>query len=211
MIDLYCERLGPGHWAEPVNVLTNLSFLVAAISLGVTAYKRHQLDAQIALLMALVAIIGVSSSLFHTLASVWAGALDELSILIFQLVFLWLYGRKVMHFSTIKVSVLLALFLFLIFFSRQYPQFLNGSLVYLPAVLILTVLGIYHRRHAAVERHLLIWASAVFVVSVCFRSIDLLVCGWLPVGTHFLWHLCNGLVLYLVTRAYLLNRIAMRH
>ncbi len=30
MIDLYCERTGPGLWAEPFNALTNLSFFVAA-------------------------------------------------------------------------------------------------------------------------------------------------------------------------------------
>jgi len=32
MIDLYCERLGPGIWAEPINALTNLAFLVAAFA-----------------------------------------------------------------------------------------------------------------------------------------------------------------------------------
>jgi hypothetical protein len=25
-IDAYCERLGPGLWAEPLNALTNLAF-----------------------------------------------------------------------------------------------------------------------------------------------------------------------------------------
>ena len=32
MIDLYCERLSPGIWAEPINALTNLAFLVAAFA-----------------------------------------------------------------------------------------------------------------------------------------------------------------------------------
>jgi hypothetical protein len=30
-IDAYCERLGPGLWAEPLNALTNLAFIVAAL------------------------------------------------------------------------------------------------------------------------------------------------------------------------------------
>lgn len=29
-LDLYCERCSPDFWAEPVNALTNISFLVAA-------------------------------------------------------------------------------------------------------------------------------------------------------------------------------------
>ena len=30
-LDGYCERLGPGLWAEPLNFLSNAAFLVAAI------------------------------------------------------------------------------------------------------------------------------------------------------------------------------------
>jgi hypothetical protein len=29
-VDIYCERIDPGFWAEPVNALTNLAFLLAA-------------------------------------------------------------------------------------------------------------------------------------------------------------------------------------
>ena len=28
-IDVYCERVGPGLWAEPVNALTNAAFFLA--------------------------------------------------------------------------------------------------------------------------------------------------------------------------------------
>ena len=37
--------------------------------------------------------------------------------------------------------------------------------------------------------------SAIFVVSVICRMIDPLVCGSFPLGTHFLWHIFNGLML----------------
>ena len=30
-MDLYCERLDPGFWAEPLNAVTNLSFILAAL------------------------------------------------------------------------------------------------------------------------------------------------------------------------------------
>jgi hypothetical protein len=29
-VDIYCERLGPGLWAEPLNAVTNVAFFVAA-------------------------------------------------------------------------------------------------------------------------------------------------------------------------------------
>ena len=33
-IDLYCERLGPSFWAERVNALTNIAFILALILVG---------------------------------------------------------------------------------------------------------------------------------------------------------------------------------
>ena len=29
-IDNYCERIGDGFWAEPLNAITNLAFILAA-------------------------------------------------------------------------------------------------------------------------------------------------------------------------------------
>ncbi len=59
-------------------------------------------------------------------------------------------------------------------------------------------------RREAVGRALLV-AAAVFAVSLLFRSIDLAVCGFWDIGTHFLWHTLNGLLLFLLMRA------AIRH
>lgn len=53
-------------------------------------------------------------------------------------------------------------------------------------------------RVAAPERagNALLIAAAIFAASLVFRSIDFAVCGWLPVGTHFMWHMLNALVLF---------------
>ncbi|WP_324618328.1 MULTISPECIES: hypothetical protein [Thalassobacter] len=37
--------------------------------------------------------------------------------------------------------------------------------------------------------------AGVLVVSLMARSVDMAVCAAIPVGTHFLWHLLNGLML----------------
>ena len=29
-VDLYCERTDPGYWSEPLNALSNASFILAA-------------------------------------------------------------------------------------------------------------------------------------------------------------------------------------
>ena len=207
MIDLYCERLGPEFWAEPVNALSNVSFVAAAIAIWHQARRRDSLTPQIWLLLGLVFAIGVGSGLFHTFATGWAQIADVLPILLLQLVFLWIYGRRIMQAAVVKLVVLTTLYLVAAYLGRQFPQLLNGSLIYAPALVLLAGLGFYHYRHAASHRSVMLWACGVFVLSLCFRTIDMTVCEALPLGTHFLWHVLNGLVVYLVVYGLMVNLI----
>ncbi|MEW6631393.1 MAG: hypothetical protein AB1440_11025, partial [Pseudomonadota bacterium] len=43
--------------------------------------------------------------------------------------------------------------------------------------------------------------SAIFVVSVICRMLDPIVCASFPLGTHFLWHIFNGLMLAVLLAA----------
>lgn len=52
---------------------------------------------------------------------------------------------------------------------------------------------------------LLLVAAAVFSTSLVFRSVDQAVCDLVPIGTHFLWHALNAVVLFLCLRAALLR------
>jgi hypothetical protein len=83
---------------------------------------------------------------------------------------------------------------------------LNGSLVYLPALLAMAVVGglLAERRHPAAP--FILWAALIFAISVTFRSLDLALCDAYEIqgrkiGTHFVWHLLNGLALFLLLRA----------
>lgn len=49
-IDLYCERIYPGFWAEPLNAITNIAFIIASFWAWQTAYKLGKLDSTIKLL-----------------------------------------------------------------------------------------------------------------------------------------------------------------
>ncbi len=205
MIDIYCERLGPGLWAEPVNALTNLAFFIAAFFVWLLAKQRGLLMPRAWLLILLIVGIGMGSGLFHSFATGWARLMDELSILLFQLVYLWLYSRRVVGLRPWISAVLVLAFFLTTLVTPQFSHLFNGSLGYLPAFIVLTGLAIYHFRHAQTERGIMLWAVLVFAVSLSLRTIDMALCESVVLGTHFLWHLLNGLVLYLVTRALLLN------
>jgi hypothetical protein len=47
----------------------------------------------------------------------------------------------------------------------------------------------------------LLAAALVFALSLTARSLDLSACTLSPIGTHFLWHVLNAVVLYLITTA----------
>jgi hypothetical protein len=205
MIDLYCERLGPEFWAEPINALTNLSFIVAGVALWKLAKQRRLLGTETWVVIVLMVSIGIGSFLFHTFATPWARILDVLPILAFQMTFLWLYGRHVINLKAGYLVGLLILFIILALLTRQHQNILNGSLIYAPSLLFLTILGIYHYLHAKNGKVLLVLATIIYLVSLTFRTIDLITCEHTPFGTHFMWHLLNGLMVYLVGRSLLVN------
>ncbi len=205
-IDIYCERLEPGLWAEPLNAVTNAAFFIAAFCAYSLAKKRAVLDLNIGILIALIAVIGTGSTLFHTFATGWAQLSDVLPILFYQIVFVVVYANRIIGLNAQKSTLLLFAFFATIYGFQQLPQgLLNGSLGYAPALLFVLGLGVWHVLNAKTERYGLLAAGITFVISLTFRSIDMQICESLPIGTHFLWHCLNGAVLYLTTRAYILN------
>ncbi|MCD8563382.1 MAG: ceramidase domain-containing protein [Alphaproteobacteria bacterium] len=205
-IDIYCERLGPGLWAEPLNALTNAAFFIAAVLAYLLARKENKLDWRSGILIGLVAIIGTGSTLFHTIATFWAMLTDSIPILIYQIVFIALYARRVMGWEQGRIFILLGLFFLTQFAAGQAPSsWLNGSMEYAPAWLFLTGLALWHARNISRERFGLLAAAGVFTLSLSLRSTDMALCPLIPFGTHFLWHILNGTLLYLTCRAYILN------
>ena len=82
---------------------------------------------------------------------------------------------------------------------------LNGSLFYLPALAALIVVGLLleEKRHAAAPY--LLWAAAILTVSVALRTLDMALCDKIAIegrkiGTHFAWHVLNGLALFLAAQ-----------
>lgn len=203
MIDLYCERVGDGFWEEPFNALTNLAFIVAAVFAWREAKARKVPTPDILSLIALVATIGVGSFLFHTLATPWALAADLIPILLFQMLYLWVFITRTMRLrAAYRVLAVIGL-LAAVAGLAPWQAVANGSLTYLPAVFILLALGkVYSDR--APGGYPLLWVAAVILVaSITLRSVDLVVCEHLAIGTHFLWHLLNAVVLYLVIKGLL--------
>ncbi|MCB1783773.1 MAG: ceramidase domain-containing protein [Alphaproteobacteria bacterium] len=208
-VDIYCERLAPGLWVEPLNALTNLSFFVAAFFVYRLSKSAQGWDRRTQLLTFLLVLIGTGSSLFHTFATKATMLADVFPILLFQIAFIWLYALDVMRLGPTKTSILFVLFMGCTVLAEMAPfSILNGSLSYAPALLFLSGFAVWHMKKAEKARLSLLLASLIFVLSLTFRSVDMSVCDALPIGTHFFWHILNGAVLFFSARAYILARVS---
>ncbi|MGG7564786.1 hypothetical protein ACQ5SO_01315 [Rhodovulum sp. DZ06] len=207
-IDSYCERLGPGFWAEPLNALSNLSFIICALVAWRIARRAGRSgDYAVRALVGTELVIGVGSFLFHTFATRWAAAADVIPILVFILFYI--------HFATTRFFGAPAwggLVAVAAFFPtaaglgaaiRAVLGPLNGSAGYGAVLLVIVGYGAAALKTArsAVGRDLLIGAGMLFV-SLVFRTLDDQhgpVCAALPIGTHWAWHLLNGVMLAWMT------------
>jgi hypothetical protein len=202
-IDIYCERLGPAFWAEPINALSNLAFLVAALVGAVTARRRGLRQRALWALIALAAMIGVGSFLFHTFATPWAALTDVLPIWSFVILYLATFATQVAGIRPLPLVFGAALALIGLVGAMAVLEavlgtataVLNGSEQYAPAVLALAVFSVLLalRRHPLAR--LITATTAVFALSLVFRTLDMHLCAPLPRGTHFLWHILNGTVI----------------
>jgi len=205
-MDLYCERINPGLWAEPINFGSNIAFFIAAWAIWQLADRQQVSNYPgILMLISLTGAIAIGSSLFHLFATQWAYWLDVIPILLFQLCYLWLYLRQIIKLNQVLTMLSVAGFFGVFLTFRQFQDLLNGSMVYFPAFLVLLTLGIYHFQQSKQERFMLLSAAGVFLVSLTFRTIDQVICPYFSLGTHFLWHLLNGGLLYLSARGLIVN------
>jgi hypothetical protein len=216
-IDNYCERIGQGFWAEPLNAVTNAAFLVAAALALLEWRKAGGKDHASLWLIAVTAIVGIGSFLFHTFANRWSVLADVIPIAVFIYSYFLLAMRRYLGLARLMaVGVTAAFVLFNMSFVRLwlgvFPGVtLNGSVGYVPAALaLLGVAGLCLRLGGHQAGIALLWAAGIFAASLVLRTVDGAVCTALPVGTHFLWHVLNAVVLLILMRAAIAFRAADR-
>jgi len=208
-VDGYCERLDPGFWAEPVNAVTNAAFLIAATLMVVRLRGAHLPLAN--LLVAVLTLIGLGSFLFHTFSTRWAGVADIAPILVFILVYIFAATRDLLGLAPKWAA--LAVALFFPYAAATVPLFalvpgIGSSAGYAPVpVLIAAYAGVLWNRAPATAHGLAIGAG-VLVLSLTARTLDLPLCGMLPLGTHFLWHILNAVMLGWMIEVYRRHMLA---
>ena len=207
-VNSYCERTDFTYWSEPINALTNLAFVVAGLWAWRMAARADDRGGQA--LSVILVLIGIGSWLFHTHAQIWAMMADVIPILVFILAYVHL---ATVRFFALPVWAGIAAVVLYIPYSAAFGLIfeplvgsLNGSMSYMPVpVLILGYAAVLRGRRPGTARGLAIGAGILFV-SLFFRTIDRSICASLPLGTHFLWHILNAVMLGWMIRVMVRDR-----
>ena len=193
-VDAYCERVDFTFWSEPLNAITNLAFVIAAIVVA-----RRASTAPAKWLCAILFMIGIGSFLFHTFATRWAELADVLPIGVFILAYLFLANRDLAGMRWFWAVGATALFVpyaaALVPVFNAIP-FIEISNFYWTVPLLLLGYAAWLRIPG------LAIGAAILVVSITVRSFDMIWCVQWPIGTHFAWHTLNAIMLGYVILVY---------
>ena len=223
---LYCERgTSEALFAEPINAVSNAAFLLAALAGFLLVLRRppEERNADQFLLPVLVLFIGLGSLAFHLYADRGTALADVVPISLFMLVYFGFALNRFLGVPPAWTTLAVLGFTAIVAITMQvrcgedfigFPgsgvegvkPCLNGSLFYFPALVALMVVGLILSERGHKAAPWLLWAAAIFALSIALRSLDLALCDKAvfegrKVGTHFAWHVLNALALFLLLRA----------
>lgn len=193
-IDGYCERVDLSYWSEPLNALSNLAFVLAAVLM----WRACAGLAPARVLCAILSAIGIGSYLFHTHATVWAGIADVVPIALFILVYLYLVNRDVVGLRVWSAGLATALFLpyaaMVTTVLNDWPFFrISAAYWTVPILIFVYALGL--ARAAPRMAGGMAAGGLLLCASIVLRSVDETLCPHWPLGTHVFWHVLNAVML----------------
>jgi hypothetical protein len=210
-----CERSSLGPLAEPLNVLSSLAFIYVAVTIY-RHYKNHEdLESKwiwdIHALTFITFLIGVNSLVFHAFPNPTTELADTLTIVLFIILYFWSVLFRIGRTTFFEALICFTAFVgFSHMLVAQFPHALNDSIGYLSSMVALIVIAVYLHLRARRSASNFMFAAIIGVVSLSCRIIDRVLCEHTHVGTHFLWHILNATLLYILLKQLVrnVNRVA---
>lgn len=210
-----CERAGLGFLQEPLNVLSSFAFVFVAVAIY-RHYHRHE-DLQkkwiwdVHALTFITFLIGVNSVAFHAVPTPVTELADTVTIVLFIILYFWSVLFRIGRTTIFQAGICFTAFLgFSHILVHQFPRALNDSIGYLSSMIALIMIAVYLYLKARPSSTHFMMAAIIGVVSLFCRAIDREICPMLPIGSHFLWHMLNATLIYILLKQLVrnVNRVA---
>ena len=197
----YCERNSIETFAEPINAISNVAFVLC----GIIFFLRKGMIKNP--LPYSVIFIGLSSFLFHYIPIRFFSTLDVFSILVFVVLYNTLLTKKILNYTYFKSALssfilILLSFLLGILLSKTI---ISTSSFYLGLLSYMIYIAFLLKKVSNIKYFLI--AIILFSISLIFRSVDIYLCDFISFGTQFVGHILKSLVIYfLILFLFLTNR-----
>lgn len=193
-IDAYCERVGLGLFAEPLNVGASILLVLAGHWLWRSLADQPRYNR----LATLVALVGATSAILHLWPNRFTSALLLASIAGFAL--LCLYRVNVDLLGLSRRLSLVATGVFLPFLVGAFPLMTLstgalGTLALAPFPVLMLGYAAVFRPHSPDLARAFLMLALLLAVALGLRAADGAMCSRWPQGTHFLYILIGGLTL----------------
>ena len=197
----YCERVHTGITGEPLNTASNLAYILAAWLLYRNWRQLEESEPAYLIFITLLTLLGMGSMAFHALPAQLTLLLDVVPIFMLMLFFCCLIQIRLLHHSLTRIIPALLILLGSTVYLSTFGEILNGSLMYLPALLYCVLAIVLLKNVCRIEQ--LTLAVTLLIAALIVRTIDNGLCAHLPVGTHFLWHLLTAAACYIAASSVL--------
>lgn len=179
---------------EPWNAISSLALCVPAIYWFLRIRENMQRTPVLLACCILLFVNGLGSTLFHAFrVSRWFLWMDVLPALLLTLTLAGYFWRVWLR-SAIKWWVTMGAFLLLMLMTAVILRgswYMNTQYLLRGLFFLIPTLGILRHTHF-MEWHSLAIAGFFLSLSLGFRLLDKVPFEWLPMGTHFLWHLMSA-------------------
>ncbi len=200
-VDRFCERTTPYVMGQEVlNDWTHLAFFAACFVACYGLWRRGQFRGLPRVLALWIGVIGVASTSLHLYPIGLTYLADTTAIAVFMALYT-AYAPQVLRGFTPRQGLqfmgafLLATVLFGLPSKLMGQEYL--TLTFLPSLAFMVWLAT--TAQPAKQRRYYAAAAAAFALSMAAHAADLPTCALTQGhGTHWLWHLCNGLMLGLL-------------
>ncbi|MBC8485441.1 MAG: ceramidase domain-containing protein [Bacteroidetes bacterium] len=197
---VYTETNTDNLIVEPWNAVSSLLIIIPAIYWMLRIRKDFGNFKFLFYCIFLMFICGTGSTLYHALRAskffLYMDILPAATITLSISIYFWIKVFKKWWY--VLFVIIPSLFTRSLFF-RYLPQHtainvsyaISGIITALPLVIILFKTGFYKVNYVIIT-------IVLFILALIFREIDATQISFLPMGTHFLWHVFSGFGAYYI-------------
>lgn len=201
-VPIYCESSGIlALFPEPLNAVSNMAFIFAGLGIYklLTKDKIQKVEYKIALV--LIFFVGFDSFLWHITKHPIGLILDAVPITLTFILITYILLKNIFGNKLIALIIPLLLFPVRFFLSSFALTDIASSLIRhsINVITFFIIILLTFRKYGKIALEGL-GVLSVYLTAIIMRTIDLQICQYFPLGTHFLWHILNAFSLYLAIK-----------